>query len=147
MALSLHTIQPAEGSKKSKKRIGRGLASKGAKSGRGMKGQKSRSGASGFQRIGIRQQMLAMPKLRGFKSPNAPKAVVNVADIQAHFAKGDEVTPDTLIAKKLISSKLKKNGVKILGNGDIEIGIAVKHCAVSKAAAEKIMKAGGSIEA
>lgn len=147
MALSLHTIKPADGSKKSKKRIGRGLASRGAKSGRGQKGQKSRAGSGGLQRIGIRQQMLAMPKLRGFKSPHADKAVVNVADIQATFAKGDIVTPATLAAKKLVAAKAKKDGVKILGNGEIEISVTVKKCAVSKSAAEKIMKAGGSIEA
>lgn len=145
MTLSLHSLQSNKGSEKSKKRIGRGLASRGAKSGRGQKGQKSRSGASGFQRIGFRKLMLATPKLRGFKSPHADKEVVNVATIQESFKKGETVSPETLVAKKLIAKP--KNGVKILGTGDISIDIIVKGCSVSKSAAEKITAAGGSIQA
>ena len=143
MALSLHSIQPTEGSKKSKKRIGRGLASRGAKSGRGQKGQKSRSGASGMQRLGIRQFMLATPKLRGFKSPNKPKAVVNVDDLAKNFKAGELVTPKVLAEKKLVGTA--KNGVKVLGDGEITVSLKVAGCAVSKSAAEKITNAGGTI--
>lgn len=145
MAISLHTIQPQKGSKKSKKRIGRGLGSTGRTSGRGQKGQKSRAGASGMQRIGIRKMMLATPKLRGFKSPNKKNAVVNVASLAELFKAGDTVNPQALKSVGLIGTV--RNGVKILGNGDIGIALKVKNCAVSKSAAEKITSAGGSIEA
>lgn len=145
MALSLHTIKPSSGSKRSKKRVGRGHASRGITAGRGQKGQKARSGAGGLQRIGVRKLMLATPKLRGFNSLNAKNAVVNVADLEKAFAKGDVVSPETLVAKKLIASA--KNGAKILGNGEISVAVTVKGCAVSGAAKEKIEKAGGSIKA
>ena len=145
MTLSLHTIKPSEGSKKSKKRIGRGLASGGAKSGRGQKGQKSRSGASGLQRIGIRKLMLATPKLRGFTSPHGKKAVVNVEDLASVFKKGEVVTPTALKEKGLI--KTTKDGVKILGEGEVSVDLKIEGCAVSKSAADKITAAGGSIKA
>lgn len=145
MALSLHTIKPSSGSKRSKKRVGRGHASRGITAGRGQKGQKARSGVGGLQRIGVRKLMLATPKLRGFNSLNAKNAVVNVADIEKAFAKGDVVSPETLVAKKLIASA--KNGAKILGNGDISISVTVAGCNVSGSAKEKIEKAGGSIKA
>lgn len=143
MAISLHNFETPK--KKSKKRVGRGLGSTGTTSGRGQKGQKSRAGASGFQRLGIRKLMLATPKLRGFKSPNKAAAVVNVKDLSQAFAKGEPVTPKTLEQKGLIATKA--NGVKILGIGEMTHEVAVKGCAVSKSAAEKILGAGGTIAA
>jgi len=146
MAVALHNLQPRK-NKKSKKRIGRGLgSSKGGHTvGRGQKGQKSRAGAGGFQRIGMRKLMLATPKLRGFKSPKGSNAVVNLADLAKAYKKGETVSPKTLIAKKLIASD--KDGVKILGMGEINEALHVQGCAVSKTAAEKILKAGGNIQA
>ncbi len=143
MALSLHTIQASDGSRKRKKRLGRGLASRGAKSGRGQKGQKARSGASGSQRIGIRQFMLATPKLRGFKSQHVQSPVVNVSEISKHFKAGEHVTPSSLKKKGLVATESK--GVKILGNGEVTVAVIVKDCAVSKSAEEKLTKAGGTI--
>ena len=145
MAISLHTIQPQKGSKKSKKRIGRGLGSTGRTSGRGQKGQKSRAGSSGMQRLGIRKMMLATPKLRGFKSPHKTNAVVNVAVLAQSFKAGDVVTPQVLKLAGLIGTV--KNGVKILGDGEIDVKLTIKGCSVSKTAAEKIAAAGGMIEA
>ncbi|MDA0208094.1 MAG: 50S ribosomal protein L15 [bacterium] len=144
--MSLHNLSPKSGSKKTKKRLGRGIGSTlGKTSGRGMKGQKSRSGASGFQRLGMRKLMLATPKLRGFNSPYNKPATVNVGDLAAVFLKGELVSPDTLKAKNLIATK--KNGVKILSDGEVTVSLKVSGCKVSKAASEKITAAGGTINA
>ncbi|MDG1949822.1 MAG: 50S ribosomal protein L15 [bacterium] len=143
MALTLHTIHPKKGSTKSKKRVGRGLASKGTFSGRGVKGQKSRSGASGFQKRGIRQIMLATPKLRGFKSGREKAQVVNVADLAKTFKAGAKVSPATLMQKGLIDSA--KKPVKVLGNGAIGIAITLTECKISETAKQKIQEAGGTV--
>lgn len=143
MSLTLHSIQPQRGASKGKKRIGRGLGSKGTYSGRGVKGQSARSGVSGLQKLGIRQVMLATPKARGFKS-NRPKAqVVNVGDLFKHFSGGAKVSPEILVKKSLVVSASMP--VKILAGGEIAIAITLTDCKVSAAAKEKIVKAGGTI--
>jgi len=144
MALSLHTLKPSKGSKKSKKRIGRGLGSTGRYSGRGLKGQRSRSGGkSGLKLKGIRQIMLATPKKKGFKSGRIKPEVVNVADLSKTFADGNKVTPKVLLQKRLISDGTR--GVKLLGNGSISIKLTVADCAVSESAKKKIEDAGGTV--
>ena len=144
MPIGLHNLEKSRGVSKSKRRVGRGLGSgSGAKSGRGQKGQKSRSGASGFQRLGMRKLMLATPKLRGFKSGRAKKAVVSLESLEQAFAKNEMVTPKVLVKKGLIDST--SNGVKILGDGEITSALKIQGCAVSKSAAEKILAAGGEI--
>lgn len=144
MALTLHSMKPAKGSKTAKMRVGRGLGSRGTTAGRGQKGQKSRSGASGFKLRGIRRLILATPKLRGFKSKYPKASVVNVGDLAKHFKKGEKVTADMIVKKGLV--RPSKSGVKILGKGDIDFDLIITGCAVSKSAAEKITKAGGSIK-
>jgi len=143
MAISLHNLSPRKGSKTTKKRVGRGLGSTGTTSGRGQKGQKSRAGSGGYQRIGMKKLLLQTPKLRGFKSAKPKMAVVNLADIAGHFGAGELVTPETLAAKKLISTQ--KDGVKLLSEGEITVAIKVSGCSVSKVAAEKILAAGGEV--
>ena len=144
MALTLHSIQPKKGSRKTKKRVGRGLASKGRYSGRGIKGQRSRSGGkSGLQLKGIRKIMLSTPKNRGFKSGRTPAEVVNVSTISKHFKEGAKITPKTLLAKSLVSDI--SNGVKVLGAGSIAIKVTVTGCRVSEAAQKKIEAAGGTV--
>ncbi len=144
MTLSLHSIQPAKGSKKSGKRIGRGLGSTGRYSGRGIKGQRSRSGGkSGLALKGIRQIMLATPKKKGFKSGRIKPEVVNVADLSKMFADGNKVSPKVLLEKGLISDG--DRGVKILGNGALGIKLTIADCAVSEAAKKKIEDAGGTV--
>ncbi len=144
MAIDYHNLK---GAKKSRKqRVGRGLGSgRGTTANRGQKGQKARSGAGGHARIGMRKLILATPKLRGFKAITAKPAVVNLADLSAQFAKGGEVTPETLVEKGLI--RTAKNGAKILGTGEITVAVAVSGCSVSKTASEAILKAGGTIKA
>jgi large subunit ribosomal protein L15 len=142
--LSLHTIKSASGARKSKKRVGRGWASKGKYSGRGRKGQRSRSGGkSGLKKKGLRPVMLNIPKKRGFTSPHAKAEVVNVSALDKKFAADALVSPKTLKESGLISTVRK--GVKILGQGDITTKLSVKDCQVSASAKEKIEKAGGNV--
>lgn len=144
MAIALHTMRPAHGAKKDKKRVARGLGSKGTTGGRGQKGQTSRAGSSGTARLGMRHIILATPKLRGFRSL-APKAfVVNVGALNGKFIAGEVVTPKTLAHKGLIpSDKLK---VKILSKGELTVAVTVKNCSVSATAKAAIEKAGGKVE-
>lgn len=144
MSLSLHSLQPKKGSRKSKKRVGRGLGSTGRYSGRGIKGQRSRSGGkSGLKLKGLRKIMLSIPKKRGFKSGRLKPEVVNVADISKNFADGAKISPKTLLKKGLITHG--DQGVKILGDGAIAIKVTVADCAVSGAAKTKIEEAGGTV--
>ncbi len=143
MAISLSTLRPALGTKRSKRRVGRGLGSRGTTAGRGQKGQSARSGVGGLARLGMRSLMLATPKMRGFKSL-APKAqTVNLETLAAKYIAGEYVTPVTLMRKGLILDKTMP--VKILGNGELTVAILVKNCMVSASAAEKITKAGGTV--
>lgn len=143
MPLSLSTIKPAPGSRKGKKRIGRGLGSTGRYSGRGRKGQNARSGVSGLKLKGFRRVMLSTPKVRGFKSNRVKAAVVNVADLHKMYADGETVNLQSLKEKGLVSKQAK--AVKILGNGTIGKKISAEGCLFSKIAAQKIIEAGGTI--
>ena len=144
MVLRLDTIQPNKGARKTKKRIGRGLSKGGAFSGRGTKGQRSRSGGkSGLKLKGLRKIMLSTPKTRGFKSSKATPEVVNVSVISKNFADGAKVTPEQLQKKNLV--KKIRHGVKVLGNGEISIKITITDCRISQSAKEKIEKAGGTV--
>ena len=145
MAITLHNLQPSKGSKKSRKRVGRGLGSKGRTAGRGQKGQKSRSGVGGLKRLGMKKLILSMPKLRGFKSHKPKASVVNLEDIAKKFGTDEIVNPKSLVKKGLIPSNHSR--VKILGDGEIETALTIKGCAVSKSAAEKIIAAKGKIDA
>ena len=143
--MQLHQISPTT-KQKSRKRVGRG-GKRGTYSGKGMKGQKSRSGAR--IRPAWRDFVKKLPKLRGFKfKPVGGKAVIiNVVDIEKNFRSGDFITPQLLLDKGLVT---KLNGkipkVKVLGDGEIEKKVTIKDCSVSASAKEKIEKAGGSVE-
>ena len=152
--LNLSSLKPAQ-ARKDRKRIGRGLGSgKGRYSGRGIKGQKARSG-SGKMRTGFEggQMPLHMrvPKLRGSTSKDAMPigpfmtrtVPVNLRDLEARFEAGDEVTLEALIEKGLI--KNSKTDVKILGSGELTKKLAVSAHGFSKTAREKIEAAGGSV--
>jgi large subunit ribosomal protein L15 len=144
MTLTLHTISPKKGSTKPKKRIGRGLGSKGTYSGRGVKGQRARSGGrSGLQLKGIRGIMLSTPKMRGFTSGYPRMQIVSVADISKHFKTGAKITPNILFKAGLVDSA--KGPVKVLGDGTIAIQITLAQCKVSSSAKQKIEAAGGTV--
>ncbi len=145
MAIGLHNLSPRPGSQKKKMRVGRGLSKKGVTAGRGQKGQKSRSGVSNLKRLGMRKLILATPKLRGFTSPHKKFSIVKLQDIETKYAHGGLVTPRSLKEHGLI--RTIQNGVKILGNGDVTVKLKVSGCHVTKAASEKILKAGGEIAA
>lgn len=143
MSLKLHTISSNEGARQRKQRVGRGVARKGKTSGRGMKGQRARSGGKGGLKLkGLKRTLLRVPKLRGFKSLRPNKEVVNVGDLNR--VKGTVVNPKSLKAAGLITTTA--NGVKILSAGDIQNSIVVQGCNVSKVAGEKILAAGGKVE-
>ena len=145
--MKLHELQPAAGSTKDVKRIGRGHGSgQGKTAGKGHKGQKARSGGSirpGFEG-GQMPLQRRIPK-RGFNNVFAKEyATVNVSELEKRFHSGEEVNAQTLIERGAINKAL--DGVKILGNGELTKSLNVKAVKFSAAAQEKIEKAGGKAE-
>ena len=134
----------------SKMRVGRGIGSgKGKTSGRGVKGQKSRSGVAIKSFEGGQMPLYRRLPKRGFK-PIGKKniAIINISDIE-NFIKNkkiktqDEINLKNLVEKKLINKKYNK--LKILGNGEIKEKLTIKTDFISKSAKSKIEKAGGVI--
>ena len=119
MPLSLHTIRPARGSAKNKKRIGRGNASgHGSYSTRGQKGQRSRSGGRNkLKRLGFKQILAATPKNRGFKSGRPKNQVVNLKDLNDNFSAGAKINAVSLVKAGL--ARTVKEKIKILGQGEL----------------------------
>lgn len=145
--MKLHELQPAEGSRKVRNRVGRGTSSgNGKTAGRGQKGQKARSGGGvrlGFEG-GQNPLFRRLPK-RGFNNINRKEyAIVNLDVLNERFEDGAEVTPAILVETGVI--KNEKSGVKILGNGELTKKLNVKAAKFSKSAEEAITAAGGSIE-
>ncbi|MFA6012812.1 MAG: 50S ribosomal protein L15 [Desulfobacteraceae bacterium] len=145
--MKLNELSPAEGSVKSRKRIGRGVGSgQGKTAGKGSKGLKARSGGKvrpGFEggQMPIHRRL---PK-RGFTNIFKTQfAILNLKNIST-FESGTIVDPNYLIQHGLVKGKF--DAVKILGLGDITCPIVVKSCVVSKSAKEKIEAAGGKVEA
>jgi large subunit ribosomal protein L15 len=141
--LSLNNLKIQKGSKKKSQRRGRGNASRrGNYSGRGMKGQKSRSGGkSGLKKLGMRNMILQMPKSRGFNRNSKIIHVVNVGDMEKFFKAGDKITPKDLFKHDLIKSST--GTVKILGNGKLTKKFLVSAHQFSKSAKELIENVGG----
>lgn len=143
--MQIHTLV-RKNKQQGPKRVGRG-GRHGKTSGRGTKGQSARAGNK--KRPELRDIIKKLPKLRGYKfNPLSKKfAVVNLGRLAGEFNANDQITPETLLAKKLIKrvgGKIPK--VKILATGDITVAILVKGCVVSTQAAEKITKAGGAVK-
>ena len=144
--MKLHELQPVEGSKHYKKRVGRGTGSGlGKTSTRGHKGQNARSGGGvrpGFEG-GQTPLFKRLPK-RGFTNVNRVEyAIVNVKALN-HFSEGEVVDFAALKAKGLVKKELK--GVKVLGTGDLHVKLTVKAAKFTKTAEEKIKAAGGTVE-
>ena len=146
--MNIQSLKPAENSRFSQKRLGRGIGSGlGKTSGKGHKGQNARSG--GGVRVGFEGgQMPLVRKLprRGFNNSNFAKqySIVNVSELNK-FDENAVVDSNSLIEKGILS-KIAEYGVKILGNGKLEKALTVKASKFSATAVEKIKKAGGTIE-
>ncbi|MBP5651604.1 MAG: 50S ribosomal protein L15 [Clostridia bacterium] len=146
--MKLHQIAPAANSTKSARRIGRGIGSGlGKTSGRGTKGQNSRSGGGvrpGFE--GGQMPLTRRLPRRGFNNKNFHKeyTIVNVSQLNT-LKENTVVTAELLLKNKLISS-IAPYGVKVLGNGKLEKALTVKANAFSESAVLKITKAGGKVE-
>lgn len=145
--MKLHDLKP-EATTKERKRVGRGMSSgHGKTSGRGLGGQKSRSGGGvrpGFEG-GQMPLMRRMPK-RGFTNIFAKEyAIINVRDLN-RFEDNTTITPELLIQEGLVKRGKVVDGIKILGDGDVEKKLTVKAHKFSKTAAEKIEAAGGKVE-
>lgn len=146
--MQLHDLFPAPGSRKNRKRVGRGNGSgHGSTAGRGDKGQNSRAGGGkgpGFEG-GQNPMHMRLPKLPGFKNRNRVEyAVVNVSRLDLIFADGDVVSGESLVAKGVIKSASEQ--VKVLGDGELSKKLTVKVDKVSGPAKAKIEAAGGTVE-
>jgi large subunit ribosomal protein L15 len=150
--IGLHSLKPAPGSRRNRKRVGRGDGSgTGKTSGRGQKGAGARSGHRKRLRVEGGQTPIHM-RLRKLRGPHMKKSMpferfrthtqpVNVGDLEARFEAGAEVTPDALRERGLATRR--KVPVKVLGQGELSKALTVHAHAFSKAAREKIEAAGG----
>ena len=147
--MQINDLFPAPGSRKSRKRVGRGNGSgHGSTAGRGDKCQGSRAGGTKGPGFEGGQTPLAMrlPKLPGFKNRNRVEfSVVNVSRLEITFADGDVVDGDALVAKGIIKSA--NEPVKVLGDGEITKKLTIRVDKVSGPAKQKIEAAGGTVEA
>ena len=144
--MKLHELRAPEGSTRNPKRKGRGTATgQGKTAGRGMNGQKSRSG--GGVRLGFEGGQMPLYRrlpMRGFHNKWATEyTIINVSDLN-RFEAGTEITPELLMAEGLVKQVI--DGVKVLGNGELEKALTVKASKFTKSAVEKIEAAGGKAE-
>lgn len=139
----LHDIQPSPGSNKRRKRVGRGIGSgKGKTATRGTKGQKARRQIHPNFEGGQTPLQRRLPVKKGFRNPNQKEyAIVNLDDLEKLFEAGAEVTPEALLKTGIVPGM--KDGIKILGFGDLTKKLTVKANKFSKRAAEAIAQAGG----
>ena len=146
--MKLHQIAPAPNSTFEPKRLGRGIGSGlGKTSGRGTKGQNSRS--SGGVRIGFEGGQMPLTRrlpIRGFNNKNFKKIynIINLSDLEV-FNANETVNAESLIAKNIIK-KQAPYGLKVLGNGNISKPLTIQAAKFSESAIQKINKAGGKAE-
>jgi large subunit ribosomal protein L15 len=153
--IGLHNLKPARGARKDRKRVGRGEGSGvGKTSGRGHKGQGSRSGSKKRVNLEGGQNPIHM-RMRKLRGPHMKKSMpfekfrtrtqpVNLRDLEARFDQGAEVTPDSLREHGLATRKGVP--VKVLGDGDLSKALTVHAHTFSKSAREKIEDAGGTCQ-
>lgn len=148
--MKLHDLVPNPGSKKNKKRVGRGIsAGQGKTAGRGTKGQGSRSGEGGnmYRQGGNLPFYRRLPFMRGqgFTPLNRVEFnEVNLDQLTDSFKTDNEVNPETLESARLLRDP--RNPVVILGRGEINVALKVRVHRVTAGAKAKIEKAGGSVE-
>ncbi len=148
--MKLHELHDNEGATRKKKRVARGPGSgKGKTAGRGIKGQKSRSGVAIKGYEGGQMPLYQRLPKRGFNKPNAKKfAVVNLGLIEKFIEAGKldakaEINEDALVASGLVRRKL--DGIRVLAKGDVSSKITLNVTGASKAAVAAVEKAGGSV--
>ena len=148
--MKLHELHDNEGANRKKKRIGRGPGSgKGKTGGRGIKGQKSRSGVAINGYEGGQMPLYQRLPKRGFNNPNRKSyAVVNLSLIEKFIEAGKldakaEITEDALVASGLV--RRKRDGVRILAKGELTSKVKLNVTGAAKAAIEAVAKAGGSL--
>ncbi len=148
--MKLHELVPNPGSKKNRKRVGRGIsAGQGKTAGRGTKGQGSRSGEGGriYRQGGNLPFYRRLPFIRGegFTPPNRVEFnEVNLDQLASAFKTEAEVTPESLAKAHLL--RAAGNPVKVLGRGELKVALKVRVHRVSASARAKIEAAGGSVE-
>jgi large subunit ribosomal protein L15 len=143
--MQIHELKLAK--RKDKKKIGRG-GKRGTYSGRGNKGQKARSGGNVDPLFeGGRSSLVErLKKLRGFKSVSAKKRNFNLNDLEKNFKEGETVSIENLVKAKLLNKIESKDGVKILGTGELKKKLSIdKAILLTVSAKEAIEKAGGKI--
>ncbi|WP_226554462.1 50S ribosomal protein L15 [Celeribacter naphthalenivorans] len=147
--MKLHELRDNEGATKKRMRVGRGPGSgKGKMGGRGIKGQKSRSGVAIKGYEGGQMPLYQRLPKRGFNKPNRAKfAVVNLGLIEKFIEAGKldaaNVTEDSLVASGLVRRKL--DGIRVLAKGDVKSKLTITVTGASKSAVEAVEKAGGSL--
>ena len=147
--MKLHELRDNDGANKRKKRIGHGPGSgKGKMGGRGIKGQKSRSGVAINGYEGGQMPLYQRLPKRGFNKPNRKAfAVVNLGLIQKFVddkkLDGSNITEDTLVESGLI--RRKKDGIRVLAKGDVTSKLSITVTGASKSAVDAVEKAGGSL--
>lgn len=143
--MRLHDLKPDSGSRKKKRRVGRGIGSgSGKTASRGTKGQKSRTSIHPGFEGGQTPIHRRLPVRKGFRNPNSKVyAVLNLSVLEEAFASGDEVTPEIARTKGLVGNM--KSGLKVLGFGEVTKKLKVSAHAFSKTAEEKIVEAGGEV--
>jgi large subunit ribosomal protein L15 len=145
--MKLENLSPKEGSKRRKRRVGRGIAAgQGATCGFGMRGQKSRSGTgtkAGFEG-GQMPLYRRVPKLKHFTLVNQKHYTVINVEALASLLVQTEVSLESLLENGIVTSN--DGPLKILGNGELKVALKVKAAAFTKSAAQKIEAAGGSCE-
>jgi large subunit ribosomal protein L15 len=145
--MRLQDLRPAPGATHKRKRVGRGMGSgMGKTSTRGHKGQKARAGATprlGFEG-GQTPLHRRLPQRAGFRNVNRKEyAIVNLDDLDK-FEAGTEITPELLVGSGAVKSE--KDGIKVLGNGEVTKALTVRAHKFSKSAEEKLKAAGGTVE-
>ena len=145
--MRLQDLRPAPGATHKRKRVGRGIGSgMGKTSTKGHKGQKARAGATprvGFE-VGQTPLHRRLPQRAGFNNVNRKEyAIVNLDDLEG-FEAGTEITPELLIGSGIVKSV--KDGIKVLGFGEVTKALTVKAQKFSKSAEDKLKAAGGTVE-
>ncbi|MCS6919838.1 MAG: 50S ribosomal protein L15 [Fimbriimonadales bacterium] len=143
--MQLHTLKPEPGSKKRRKRVGRGIGSGHGKTAtRGTKGQKARDTIPARFEGGQTPIHRRLPVRVGFRNVNRVEyAVINVKTLAERFQANDTVTPELLKERRIL--RTLKDGVKVLGVGEISFPLTVHAHAISESARAKIEAAGGTV--